>query len=191
MSLYRNLVIAVFAAGMLAAGPAEGRELKKGDMLLSVGGGLSKDSFSIGGTFGYFFSPRWLLGTSYFFTLENDSYLTTTDEGSLVSEDISIQYHDWNLFGRFYLITKGSIFPFLYGGGGYLHYGYSGDSVPTRSYDLWSLAGGAGVMASIARHFGVELTVGVREYVAVPAELDDASFDSTVFEWRVGFGFYL
>jgi len=165
------------------------RELHQGGMMVSLGGGLSQNSFSIGGTFGYFVLKPLMVGTSYYFTQENQSMLVGDQDGWR-KEDYTARSHDVTVFGRYYLLTRGAFFPFLYAGGGYENYGWSGSAVVEQSFHLWSALAGGGIMAVLAERFGIEVTAGVRRYLVVPGELEQSDFDKTAFEWRIGFGLY-
>lgn len=162
--------------------PAHARELKQHDMFLSIGGGFSNDSYTLGAQYGYFVLNCLMPGVRYFYTHE---------KGSIGDLDYTVDQHQANLFLRYYILTKGSVFPFVTADSGYLRYDQGGDALQERGLNLWSLFGGAGVVVFFSRNFAAEITAGWRQYFSVPEDLKNSNFDERPFEWNLGFGFYL
>ncbi len=180
MKRFLAAALIVAASIVYAPSPSQARELHQGDMVASLGGGFSSDSFSLGGMFGYFVISRVMVGAKYTFAWEGRTYLDA---------DYTVKQHSLDAFGRFYVLTKGSIFPFVYAGAGYLNYGQKVDALQMdKSWDFFSLFAGVGSMFLFGDHFGLEGTIGYRKYVSVPGDI--ASFDDSQFEWNIGFGIY-
>lgn len=172
------LLVALFTS----AAPADARELKQHDMLFSLGGGFSNDSYTIGAQYGYFVLDCLMPGAKYFYTHE---------KGQIAGLDYAVDQHQANLFLRYYILTKGMVFPFITADSGYLRYDQSGDALVERGLNLWSLFGGAGVVVFFSKNFAAEVTAGWRQYFSVPDDLKANDFDERPFEWNLGFGFYL
>ena len=172
------------ALALVALAPqiAHAKELKQGDMVLSLGGGFSNNSYTLGAQFGYFVLPSLMPGVRYYYTHQK------VDVGPL---DYSVDQHEPTLFARYYILTEGTIFPFVTVDGGFLNYSQKGSAVQEKSFSLWSLFGGIGATVFFSRNFAAELTAGWRQYLSVPDELKAADFEERPFEWMLGFGFYL
>ena len=180
----RFCVAILVAAVLWLAVPAPGRAqsvsiASQGNMVFSASGGFSSNSITLGGSFGYFVLDRFMPGVRYYYTYQDGS-------GSVDS----IEQHQTNLFLRYYFVDAGDLYPFVTADGGYLYHNVDWAAGSSTSYSLYSVAGGAGVVAFLAKNFGVEFLIGIRRYVSVPAELEDADFDKTDIEWSVGFGLY-
>lgn len=180
--MFGSLVSGLLLALCLVTSMPQARELRQGDMHLSLGGGFSNDSYTLGVQFGYFVLKDLMPGVRYFYTHE---------KGSIGDFDYAVDQHQANLFARYYILNEGMVFPFVTADGGYLRYDQSGSGVVDRGLNLWSLFGGAGVVVFFSKNFAAELTAGWRQYFSVPEDLKASNFDERPFEWNLGFGLYL
>ncbi len=176
------LALCAFCLTLWGTAPVQARELHQGDMMFSLGGGFSNDSYTLGAQFGYFVLKDLMPGVRYFYTHE---------KGSFAGADYTVDQHQANVFARYYILSEGMIFPFVTADGGYLRYDQSGPAGVDRGMNLWSLFGGAGVVVFFSKNFAAELTGGWRQYFSVPEDLKASDFDERPFEWNLGFGLYL
>jgi len=146
-------------------------------MTLSIGGGISKNSFRLGGSIGYFVVDNLMPGVSY-------SYMHVEFDGTPSYE---VAQHNLNPFLRYYLFDLGGVLPFLMGDVGYLKYSEYGEEIPDESFSLFSVFGGGGLVLFVSNNFAIEGIVGVRRYASVPDEVD---LDESEVEWNIGFGIY-
>jgi hypothetical protein len=153
----------------------------EGNMSLSIGGGLSSNVFSIGGSFGYFIRDNLMPGICYFYVHESrDKPVSHT-----------VDSNQLNLFLRYYIVDLGGLIPFVTGDVGYENRSQSGADIVDQSFNLYNVMGGGGIVFFVGSNFAIEATLGMRKYVSVPKALEDGDFDDQKLEYYIGFGIYL
>lgn len=182
----------VFAAvgEVHAAGPGRS-PVEQGTMVIT--GGPIFGTSVLGGlaAVGYFVADRFMVGARYSYWYDADTFgvLTPTPlpDGTTAWEEknFSSTWHGPNLELHYYLSDKGSLYPFLAVDGGYQRVSVSNDA--ETKYDLFSLMGGAGLMAFMSRSVAAQVTLGWR-YVFDPPE--EFGIDSGYPEISFGVVFY-
>lgn len=168
--------LAAVALALLLAAPVAAADgpLSKGRMNVGLGANGGSGFFTIGASFGYFVIDRLRPALSVAYTWHSGSGVTSHE----VDTDLSLRY---------YLVDARPIAPFLVIDGGYIHLAYEG-AFDDR-FDFFSVGGGAGILWAVTRSFGLEVTVGLIDYLGA----DQLLFDSDVlpegvsFKWSFGF----
>ena len=174
------LVLAFLTSLGTAALAAGGRSpIAKGGATFGVTGGGGADYFAIGGQYGYFIADGLRPGISLLYINQSP-------------DPLEVNQLDTTLSLRYYLIDLDTLFPFVEGDGGMTYLSYSAPGFD-ESYTFYRVGGGGGVLMMVAPRFGVEVAVGVDNYVGVDTVLLDAGVipEGPSFRWSFGFSFFL
>lgn len=187
------LLVGLALAPVEQAGAAtpERSPVKQGTLVITGGPIFGSSVIGGMGSLGYFVFNRFMVGARYSYWYDSDAFrdliVTTHADGSKTTEEkrFSSTWHGPNLELRYHLVDKGSIYPFLAADGGYQR--VTVDRKPETTYDLYSVMGGAGLMAFMSRSVAAQVILGWRYVFDPPGEF---GIDSGYPEVSFGIVFY-